>query len=91
MIHEGLVSDGLWRLIEPLLPDERPKPKGGRPRLSNRASLAGIVYEFKSGIPRRMLPKEFGCSGVTCRKRLRDWRKAGVWRRLLVSWMVAAA
>jgi transposase len=29
-----------------------------------------------------MLPEEFGCSGVTCWRRLRDWQKAGVWRRL---------
>lgn len=48
-------------------------PRGGRPRLPARAALAGIVYVLRSGIPWRMLPKEFGCSGVTCWRRLRDW------------------
>ncbi|MFC0386371.1 IS5/IS1182 family transposase, partial [Roseomonas vinacea] len=26
-----LVPDDLWAVVEPLLPRERPKPKGGRP------------------------------------------------------------
>jgi transposase len=26
-----LVTDELWETIEPLLPEEPPKPKGGRP------------------------------------------------------------
>ncbi|MCI0755585.1 transposase, partial [Roseomonas vastitatis] len=26
-----LISDELWSVIKPLLPPERPKPKGGRP------------------------------------------------------------
>lgn len=76
------MSEELWEVIEPLLPAEPPKPKGGRPRVPDRAVLAGIVYVLKSGIPWRMMPKEFGCSGVTCWRRLRDWRKASVWRRL---------
>jgi transposase len=29
-----------------------------------------------------MLPEEFGCSGVTCWRRLRDWQEADGWRRL---------
>jgi transposase len=45
--------------------------------------LSGIVFVLSSGIPLRMLPKEMGFgSGVTCWRRLRDWQKAGVWRRL---------
>jgi transposase len=67
-----LVSDELWNTIEPLLPDEPPKPKGGRPRVDNRAALAGIIFVLKSGIPWEMLPQEMGCgSGVTCWRRLR--------------------
>ena len=78
-----LVSDELWETIEPLLPPEPPKPKGGRPRVDDRAALTGIVFVLKSGVPWEMLPKEMGCgSGSTCWRRLRDWQKAGVWRRL---------
>ena len=77
-----MVSEELWEVIRPLLPAEPPKPKGGRPRVPDRAVLAGIVYVLKSGIPWRMMAKEFGCSGVTCWRRLRDWQEAGVWRRL---------
>src|SRR5215210_3908107 len=79
-----LVSEELWKTIEPLLPDEPPKPKGDRPRVDDRSALAGIIFVLKSGIPWEMLPKEMGCgSGVTCRRRLREWQEAGVWERLL--------
>ena len=79
-----LISDMLWEIIAPLLPPEPPKPKGGRPRsIPDRAALTGIVFVLKSGIPWKMLPQELGCgSGMTCWRRLRDWQRAGVWRRL---------
>ncbi len=78
-----MVTDQLWEIVEPLLPPEEPKPKGGRPRVPNRAALTGIVFVLKTGIPWEMLPKEMGCgSGSTCWRRLRDWQEAGVWRRL---------
>jgi transposase len=46
-----LVPDELWMFIDPLLPPESPKPIGGRPRVPDRAALAGIIYVLKSGIP----------------------------------------
>jgi transposase len=78
-----LVSDDLWAVVAPLLPLEPPKPKGGRPRVPDRACLTGIIFVLKSGIPWEMLPQELGCgSGMTCWRRLRDWQAAGVWERL---------
>jgi transposase len=78
-----LVTDELWDTIEPLLPEEPPKPKGGRPRIEDRAALTGILFVLKSGIPWEMLPQEMGCgSGMTCWRRLKEWNEAGVWERL---------
>jgi transposase len=82
-MSKPLLTDELWAVIEPLLPAEPPKPEGGRPRLSNRKVLTGILFVLKSGIPWEMLPPEMGCgSGMTCWRRLRDWQEAGVWQRL---------
>ena len=78
-----IVSDELWQGIEPLLPAEPSKPKGGRPRVPNRAALTGIIFVLKTGLPWEMLPPEMGCgSGITCWRRLRDWQEAGVWEKL---------
>jgi transposase len=66
-----------------LLPPEPPKPKGGRPRIPDRAALTGILFVLKTGLPWEYLPQEMGCgSGMTCWRRLRDWQRAGVWERL---------
>ena len=78
-----LIPDRLWGLIEPLLPPPITRPQGGRPRLSDRACLTGIVFVLRSGIPWSMLPRELGCgSGMSCWRRLRDWQQAGLWNTL---------
>jgi transposase len=78
-----LVTDELWETIEPLLPEEPPKPKGGRPRIDDCAALTGILFVLKSGIPWEMLPQEMGCgSCMTCWRRLKEWHEAGVWAEL---------
>jgi transposase len=91
MAAATLVPDGLWKLIEPLLPVPVPKPRGGRPRLSDRTCLIGVVFVLRSGIPWQMLPKELGCgSGMSCWRRLRDWQQAGVWDLIhfaLLDWL----
>ena len=86
-----LVPEDLWEAIEPLLPSEPAKPKGGRPRVPDRAVLGGIVFVLRTGCPWRLVLKELGCgSGTTCWRRLRDWQAAGVWERLhtrLLNWL----
>lgn len=78
-----ILDDKLWEQVAPLLPPEKPKPKGGRPRVPDRAALTGILFVLRSGIPWEMLPKEMGCgSGMTCWRRLQEWQSAGVWERL---------
>lgn len=79
-----IVSDELWATIEPLLPSHRAQPGSrGRPPLSDRAALTGILFVLKTGLPWEMLPQEMGCgSGMTCWRRLRDWHEAGVWQEL---------
>ena len=86
-----LLPDALWNLIHPLLPPAAVCPKGGRPRLSDRACLTGILFVLRSGIPSEMLPQELGCgSGMTCWRRLRDWQRAGIWQLIhfaLLDWL----
>ena len=73
----------MWVVVEALLPEAPPKPKGGRPRVLDRDALRGIVFVLRSGLPWEMLLQEvFGGSGMTCWRRLRDWQQAGVWNAL---------
>lgn len=77
-----LVPDDLWLTIRPLLPPERAKPKGGRPRVPDRSALAGILFVLRTGIQWHEVPAELGCCGKTCWRRLGEWQAAGVWARL---------
>jgi transposase len=82
------VSEALWDAIAPLLPEHKPSPKGGRPPVSDRACLEGIIFVLKTGMPWQMLPTRLGYgSGSTCWRRFHAWTQLGVWpelhRRLL--------
>ena len=77
-----LVSDGLWTIVEPLLPPIVISPKGGRPPVPNREAFTGIVFVLKTGLPWNALPQEMGCgSGSTCWRRFASWTRSGVWQR----------
>jgi transposase len=45
-----IVSDELWSLIEPLLPEPPPKQVEGRPRVPDRQALCGILFVLHTGI-----------------------------------------
>jgi transposase len=75
-----LLTDDVWRDVEPLLPRPHAVPRRGRPRLSDRACLTGILFVLKTGIAWEHLPCEAGCgSGMTCWRRLRQWQRLGTW------------
>ena len=59
------ISDELWELIEPLIPDSLRDPKktykrlpgGGRkPKYSNRIYFSAIIYVLRNGIIWNALP-----------------------------------
>jgi transposase len=78
-----LMPDEVWNSIAPLLPPPRAKAKPGRPRVSDRACLTGILFVLKTGISWEDLPREVNCgSGMTCWRRLRDWQQGEIWHRL---------
>src|SRR5277367_3574056 len=80
---KALLTDELWNKIEPLLPPVRAAGTPGRPAISNRACLTGILFVLKTGIAWEDLPAEMNCgSGMTCWRRLRDWNNAAVWQKL---------
>jgi len=78
------VPDGLWELVEPLLPrTERRFRYPGRKRLGDRETLGGVLFVLYTGIAWRHLPLELGFgSGATCRRRLDEWQRTGVWDEL---------
>ena len=75
------IPDSLWQRIEPLLPVEGPKPKGGRPRASARLCMDGIFYELRTGCQWKALPRCFGAAS-TVHDRFQEWQDAGVFERL---------
>ena len=78
-----LLPDDLWSRIAPLLPPARPRPRGGRPPVPDRAALTGILFVLRTGLPWEYLPAEMGCGcGMSCWRRLHEWQQAGVWAAL---------
>jgi transposase len=75
------IPDELWERIEPLIPPECPKPKGGRPRMPNRKAMDAIFYVLRTGCQWKALPRSLGAPS-TVHDRFQEWRKAGVFHRL---------
>lgn len=77
-----LLPDGLWQRVAPLLPRPR-RGRRGRPRRDDRACLRGIIFVLRTGLGWQDLPAAvFGCSGITCWRRLAVWARAGLFVRL---------
>ena len=78
-----ILPDAVWLLVEPLLPRHAPSVKGGRPRITPRQALTGILFVLETGSAWEDLPTELNCgSGMSCWRYLRDWQIDGTWDRL---------
>lgn len=73
------VTDGQWRLIEPLIP---PPQWGGRPRTVDlREVINAILYLNRTGCSWRQLPHDFPPWG-TAHYYYRCFRLDGTWRKI---------
>jgi transposase len=73
------LSDAEWRILQPLLPDERP---GGRHRLyPMREIIDAIQYVLRSGCAWRLLPHDLP-HWRTAYEYFRAWRRDGTWVRI---------
>ena len=79
--EEQALTTNLWERVVGLLPAERLKPKGGRPRAEDRACLFGIVSVLRWGCRWRDLPPHFP-SPATCWRRHAQWTAQGIWEQV---------
>jgi len=83
--HERwLVSDELWRCMEPLLPKVavRSLARGGRPRVPDRDAMNGILFVLHTGCQWNALNATGICSSSTAHLRFQQWVNAGVFAKL---------
>jgi putative transposase len=79
MVRDGVISDELWALIEPVLPGNG--VRRGRPWNDHRRTLEGIAWRFRVGAPWRDVPEEFGaCKSLWQRHRL--WSTDGTYEKI---------
>jgi putative transposase len=75
------LSDAVWQRAQPLLPKEKPRPKGGRPRRDDRQMLGAMLYVLRTGLQWNALPRAIGAS-TTVYDRFRAWERDGFFARL---------
>ena len=74
------LTDQEFNAIRHLLPPQRPK-KPGRPWVSHRVVISGVLWILKTGSPWRDLPDEFG-KWQTVYGRFRRWTNNDLWCRI---------
>ena len=78
------VSDELWEVLEPLIPEHVNTHRfgGGRPRVPDRTCANGIFYVLRTGCQWKALDSTGICSGSTAHLRFQQWVAAGVFLEL---------
>src|SRR6476469_10945299 len=78
------IPDELWDEIKIILPPEKANNTTGRPVISFRKVLDGILYILRTGCQWKMLPKEYGSGSTTCHRRFQQWTVSKVFQKLWV-------
>ncbi len=75
------LPDYIWQKVQPLLGKEKPAGTVGRPAISFRRVLDGILWVLRTGCQWKAVPKQLG-SGSTLHRRFQQWVRVGTFRRL---------
>jgi len=75
------LPDAMWERVQPLLPPEPPKPKGGRPRNDDRQMMDAIFFVLRTGIQWKALPRSIA-AGSSAHDRFQEWQRGGVFRKM---------
>ncbi|MFE1947141.1 transposase [Streptomyces massasporeus] len=78
MVRRHELTDQRWELLAPLIP----RAATGRPRVSDRQVVNGMVYKIRTGISWRDLPKRYW-PWQTVYTRFRSYAVDGVFARAL--------
>ena len=77
------IPDDVWNEVKEILRKEKRPETVGRPAVSYRIVLDGILFVLRTGCQWKMLPQEYG-SGSTCHRRFQQWVRKGVFQKLWV-------
>lgn len=79
------IPNTLWKRLQPLLPFYKTSRQGGRPRLSLRQVMTGILYVLRTGCQWKAMPRNWG-SGSAIHAYFQEWVRRGIFRKM---WRVA--
>src|SRR5947208_16868245 len=85
------ISDELWALMEPLLPEHQNTHRfgGGRPRTPDRVCLEAILFVLRTGCQWKALQATRFCPGSTAHDRFQEWVEAGVFQKMWEAGLMA--
>lgn len=75
------MSDEMWERIQPLLPDYKTSPRGGRPRVDLRSVADAIFYRMRTGCQWSAIPPALA-AGSTAHDYFQEWTERGVFEKL---------
>jgi transposase len=75
------VDEALWARLAPLLVNNKPRKKPGRPRRDDRMLVNGVIWMARTGAQWAALPARYGPKS-TCHARFQEWVERGVFAQL---------